>query len=404
MTWGSAPRVKRWIDLRRGCEAGERVAVEGVGLPGGVVPSAVLVADYLHGHDDAIAAQLVGGGDAVFEFAVGAHGEFYGARQVIVPEQLELVLARIRAEHVWWSKHAGLFPCLVHAFHVGEIADDARPFRFLRHRVFDVMRRVVLDLGFTTGLADFVTLESFPAHFLALVKQVWLKIGRLAAHPEGDIEPRQVPAARVIGGEKDVTDGQVPIIVNEVDEFVDCLGAGFVGVGLRCFHSAGEERRVGAGQLVPQLDGKVHRAGVGAALVFGNVVAAAFRLQPTALLRLFGVAVKLYPGPGGRLREVNVELAAAGDGTIDAIRDLGHPAPVVVVFFVDVECVSGDLDRVFGDGGLIFLGGGFAGQKKHHDQRQESNNVDLVSQINTSRGHPMIFFGRLSLHPQLRIS
>src|SRR3712207_8311038 len=51
----------------RGGEAGQRVAVEGVGPPGRLVPRAVLVADDLDGDDDAVDAELVRGGDAVVQ-------------------------------------------------------------------------------------------------------------------------------------------------------------------------------------------------------------------------------------------------------------------------------------------------------------------------------------------------
>src|SRR2546423_15541081 len=51
--------------LLRRREARERVAVERFGLPGRLVPRPVLVSDYLHGHDEAVAAELVGCGDAV---------------------------------------------------------------------------------------------------------------------------------------------------------------------------------------------------------------------------------------------------------------------------------------------------------------------------------------------------
>src|ERR1051326_5123469 len=84
--------------LLRGGEAVERVAVERVGLPGRLVPLAVLVSDDRDGHDDAVAAQMVGRGDAVVELPFGADRELDGAREVVVPKQLELVIAGVRAE------------------------------------------------------------------------------------------------------------------------------------------------------------------------------------------------------------------------------------------------------------------------------------------------------------------
>src|SRR2546423_15713109 len=42
-------------------EARERVAVERFVLPGRLVPRPVLISDYLHRHDEAVAAEFVGG-------------------------------------------------------------------------------------------------------------------------------------------------------------------------------------------------------------------------------------------------------------------------------------------------------------------------------------------------------
>src|SRR2546430_3109582 len=43
------------------------------------------------------------------------------------------------------------------------------------------------------------------------------------------------------------------------------------------------------------------------------------------------------PRPATRNSEFNVELAAAGDGPVDAILNLGHPTPDVVVLPVDAD-------------------------------------------------------------------
>src|SRR6266850_1965671 len=61
------------FDLRHRREAREWIAIERFGLPCGLVPRSVLIADDLHRQDDAIAAQLVGGGDAVIKFSIGAN-------------------------------------------------------------------------------------------------------------------------------------------------------------------------------------------------------------------------------------------------------------------------------------------------------------------------------------------
>src|ERR1700694_735252 len=64
-----------------GGEAFERVGLERVGFPREAVPLAVLVSDYLHRNDDAVAAKLVGGSDTVVEFSIGSNGELDGPRQ-----------------------------------------------------------------------------------------------------------------------------------------------------------------------------------------------------------------------------------------------------------------------------------------------------------------------------------
>jgi hypothetical protein len=72
-------------DLRYRRKARERVSVERFGLPRRLVPRSVLIADDLHRHDNAVAAELVSRGYAVVEFSVGARCEFDRPRQVIVP-------------------------------------------------------------------------------------------------------------------------------------------------------------------------------------------------------------------------------------------------------------------------------------------------------------------------------
>src|SRR5918911_1993101 len=71
----SLPKTSDSRDLRQGREAGQRVAVEGVGLPRRLVPRAVLVADDLDGDDEAVRAELVAGGEAGVELAAGRGGE-----------------------------------------------------------------------------------------------------------------------------------------------------------------------------------------------------------------------------------------------------------------------------------------------------------------------------------------
>src|SRR5262249_51361821 len=116
-------------------------AIKRFGLPCGPVPLTLLIADDLHRHDDTIAAELVGGGDAVVEFSIRTNRELYGTSQMIVDEHLQFVLARIGFEEMCGAnlagQRAGPFGSPVPAKYVREITSDARPLRPLRHRVID---------------------------------------------------------------------------------------------------------------------------------------------------------------------------------------------------------------------------------------------------------------------------
>src|SRR5687767_5956153 len=118
-------------------------------------------------------------------------------------------------------------------------------------------------------------------------------------------------------------------------------------------HSAAEERGVGPRQLVPQLDGEVDWANGSDALVF-DLTAAALGLPPEALLRLAGVAVKRKPRRAAAgLLELDEELAAAGNGAVDAEFEPRHPTPHIVISLVGVVRPGGDLKGVFLKAGLI---------------------------------------------------
>ena len=86
------------LGSRRGSETGKRVAVEGVGPPGVLIPWPILVADDRDRHDYAPAAHLIGGVNAVFETTVGANREFDRPRQLLIAQQLELILAGVLAK------------------------------------------------------------------------------------------------------------------------------------------------------------------------------------------------------------------------------------------------------------------------------------------------------------------
>jgi hypothetical protein len=70
----------------RPIEAIERMAIKSIGLPGRFVPGAVLIADDRDGHDDALDAQLIRGGNAIIELAVRSHRELDRTRQLVVPQ------------------------------------------------------------------------------------------------------------------------------------------------------------------------------------------------------------------------------------------------------------------------------------------------------------------------------
>src|SRR5512145_498098 len=122
---------------------------------------------------------------------------------------------------------------------------------------------------------------------------------------------------------------------------------------LRHLHSAAEERGVGPSQLVPQLDGEVDCANSSDALIF-DLTAAALGLPPVALLRFASFAVKRKPRRGAaRLFKLDEELAATGNGAVDAEFELRHPTPHVVISLVGVVRPGGDLKGVFLQAGLI---------------------------------------------------
>ena len=78
------------------------------------------------------------------------HGEFHRPRQLVVPKQLELILAWVggKREDVFRRVVAGS----VAPFDVREVALNQRPFCFLWQRVFDVVSRIVLDDGLATRM------------------------------------------------------------------------------------------------------------------------------------------------------------------------------------------------------------------------------------------------------------
>src|SRR6266550_3646211 len=95
---------------------------------------------------------------------------------------------------------------------------------------------------------------------------------------------------------------------------------------LRDFEFAGKERCVAAHQFISHLDRKTNRARVGGSFVFAERIATATTLDlpPMTGAALFGLAIKL-PGASAGRRELRINLAAAGDWSIDAQVQLRHP-------------------------------------------------------------------------------
>src|SRR5438552_1485035 len=96
-------RVVSWIvsywSVSIRVEAGQRISVERVRLPGHSVPWAIRVSDYLHRHDDAIGAKLVSSGNAIVnKFPLSIDGEFERTDQVSLIHHLDFVIARIFVE------------------------------------------------------------------------------------------------------------------------------------------------------------------------------------------------------------------------------------------------------------------------------------------------------------------
>src|SRR6266550_2875838 len=184
------------------------------------------------------------------------------------------------------------------------------------------MRRIIFDFsGATTWLPNFLALIKHLADFFAGMKEVRL-IRRVifAARPKRETERRFIPPRDIVGLIKYIADWQVPVLIYVIDKMIYVVGSRLVGMDLPHFHFAGEERHVTAHQFISHLDREVDRTGIRNAFIFGNAIAAAtlVGLPPMAGLRLLSRAIKLYPRSHAGHREFRIELAAAGNRTIDA--------------------------------------------------------------------------------------
>ena len=90
------------------------------------------------------------------------------------------------------------------------------------------MRGAILDVRFATGLPDLLALIKHFPHFLTLIKQMRLKVHRVSADPERNIQSGTFHSFQFVGHIVDITDGQVPIMVHVINVMVNELRAGFV--------------------------------------------------------------------------------------------------------------------------------------------------------------------------------
>src|SRR5687768_16645900 len=93
----SALVIAALSDLLRRREARQWVAVESLCLPRSLVPLSILIPDYLDRHDDTFGADLVRRGNAVVELTVRADRKLDRARELVVPQHFEFILAGVRS-------------------------------------------------------------------------------------------------------------------------------------------------------------------------------------------------------------------------------------------------------------------------------------------------------------------
>src|SRR5439155_15511589 len=229
-----------------------------------------------------------------------------------------------------------------------ETAFQTRPDE-LAVRLCDVRRVVLHFTRAAAWLADLLTVIEHLADFLAAVEKMWLeRTIYFAASPERKAQQRLVPTGNVIAIVEDITDRQVPVLVHVINKVVHIVRAGLVGVHLRNFCLAREERHLAAHQFIPHLDRKTDGPGVSETFVFRNAIAAAaFRLPPVAFLRLLRLAIELHPCAGAGHSEFRIELAAASDRPINAKLHFRHPTEGLEIAFVRTKRESRNLHRVF---------------------------------------------------------
>src|SRR5205823_4901043 len=140
-----------------------------------------------------------------------------------------------------------------------------------------------------------------------------------------------VPAVNGVFGVEDVSDRQVPVVLNKIHPLTSSVWAGGVCAGLRHFHPARENRGVGGLQFVPHLDGEVDGAGVRRTLIFRYGPAAAFE----AVATLVYLAVEFQRRPCTWNSVFDIVLVAAVTAAGEAEFEFGNPAPHVPIIAVE---------------------------------------------------------------------
>src|SRR6185503_3781095 len=114
----------------------------------------------------------------------------------------------------------------------------------------------------------------------------------VSAHPEGNLEVRQIC---VLCRKGHVTDGQVPVVVDEVDPVVHGFRSELVVLGFFNVRLSIEERDVSASKFVSKFDCETDRAGICGSFFFPDVSSAAVNLPPITDLGFLSRAVVTNP-------------------------------------------------------------------------------------------------------------
>ena len=342
-----------------GGETRQRVAIERLGLPRRPVPLTVLISNDRDGYNHAAGAQLVGGCNSVVELPVGPNRELDRSCQLVVPEQLELVLAGV-LRHL--ENILLVLALIIPSLHYWEFAVQTRPFSSSDHLVRRVCGMVLHD-GPATGFPHLCAVHENDADVFALVEQVRLRVIAAAAQPQRNVDSWIVGLSHVV---VDMADGQVPVVINVIDPLAGSSRAGRIRAGLRDLHPASEERRVCALQFVPYLNGEVDWAGVDRPLVFGDAVSAALETVPTPVE--FAVELQRRRTGNGVFDVVPIAAVAVARETESEKR---NPTPHVAILAMKIQGHGSGLKCHFIDTWLVLADSrSAAGDHQRHQRKK----------------------------------